>query len=81
MKILMRYFGPVRELTGKEEEELDVTEGITVAALRREIVAMYPSAGALAPSCRCAVDMRYAADDEAIPSGAEVAFIPPVAGG
>lgn len=81
MKIIIRYFGPVRELLEKEEEEMDVAEPFTVADLRREIAGRVPASETLLRSCRFAVDMRYAAENQEIPSGGEVAIIPPVAGG
>lgn len=81
MKIIIRYFGPVRELVRKEEESLELREDSTVAELRGELLRRYPATESLVRSCRFAVDMRYAAPDDTIPAGAEVAVIPPVAGG
>lgn len=81
MKILVHYFGPVREHVGSDSETWSFDDAPTVAGLREEALRRFPGLAGLLPSCRVAVDMTYAGDDLRLNDGAEVAFIPPVAGG
>ncbi|MCB0710974.1 MAG: MoaD/ThiS family protein [Ignavibacteriae bacterium] len=81
MKINIRYFGPAREAVGIEIEEMIVSTGISVAGLRELLLEQHPHFSTLAGASRFAVNMDYALDSDIIPEGAEVAVIPPVAGG
>lgn len=81
MKINIRYFGPVREALGIELEEVTIPAGISVAGLRDLLLEQHPRFSTLAGASRFAVNMDYALDGDIIPEGAEVAVIPPVAGG
>jgi sulfur-carrier protein len=76
IKIL--YFGMLAERTGMTEETLDRTPG-TVAALCAELLLRHPLLHGL--SFRCAVDQHLVDDSCPIAPGAEVALLPPFAGG
>ncbi len=75
------YFGIARDCAECSSETLDWHEGLTVAKLWETLIALHPALGRCRPMARVAVAMRYVSDNEAIPSDAEVAIIPPVAGG
>jgi MoaE-MoaD fusion protein len=80
MAVRILYFAAAREAAGVAREELP--EGPpTVAALRAALVARHPALARLLPRCRVAVDEEFAEDDAPLPDGAEVAVVPPVAGG
>ncbi|MFM7207741.1 MAG: MoaD/ThiS family protein [Planctomycetaceae bacterium] len=55
--------------------------GGTVADVRHLVATMYPAVAPLLGRSAVAVGGRYAADDEAIRAGDDVAIIPPVSGG
>jgi molybdopterin converting factor small subunit len=55
--------------------------GGRVGDLRTAVAARAPAAAALVSRSAVVVDGRHAADDEAVPSGADVALLPPVSGG
>jgi len=72
------YFGMLAERTGAAQETLDTTP-TTVAALRDALLLRHPSLQEL--SFRFAVDQQLADEDTTIAPGAEVALLPPFAGG
>ena len=75
----IRYFGQLAEHTGRDEEPLELPGNYTVAELRAHLQQRHPAlAGAL---YRVAVGTRLATDADPVPSGAEVALLPPFAGG
>lgn len=55
--------------------------GGTVHDLRQVIAAMFPAVERLLSKSAFAIGDRYAAADEPVPVGADVAIIPPVSGG
>jgi sulfur-carrier protein len=81
VKVRLRVFAMARQVAGCDVVEIDLADGATVAALRRELVARLPQLSGLARQLTFAIDARYVADEAAIPPGSEVACIPPVSGG
>lgn len=79
--VTLLYFAAARERAGVSSEKLELPNGATVAALLDAVRQRHPTMAELLPRCRVAVDQSFAAPDTAIPEGAEVALIPPVAGG
>ena len=75
----VRYFAIAKERTGVAEESLDFTGD--VRGLVAKLVEAHPSLEDVVPACRVAVNHAFAQPDDAVPDGAEVALIPPVAGG
>ncbi len=80
MAIAILYFAGARDAAGVERETLPVAPA-TVGDLRRALVAARPALARLLPRCRIAVDQEFADDAAPLRDGAEVAVIPPVAGG
>jgi molybdopterin synthase catalytic subunit len=80
MPVRVLYFAAAREAAGASQEELPEAPS-TVRALRAALAARHPSLGRLLPRCRIAVDEEFVADDAPVPPEAEVAVVPPVAGG
>lgn len=76
----MLLFAGLRDrLGGREAIEVELPEEATVARLRDELERSHPSlAGAV---YRVALDATYAAEQEPVPAGAEIALVPPVSGG
>jgi molybdopterin synthase catalytic subunit len=79
MSIVVLYFAGARDAAGTAREVLATPA--TVGALRRALVEAHPGLGAVLARSRIAVDQEFAADDLTLRDGAEVAVIPPVAGG
>jgi len=72
-------FAAARARAGKSVLEVELPDGATVEALLKAVTAQVPSLASL--SMRVAVNQEFAQARDVIPSGAEIALIPPVAGG
>ena len=81
MRVEVRLFAVARQRAGQPTLALELPEPATVAVLKRALAQACPALAPLLPSVRIAVNSEYAAEDEPIPTGAEVAAIPPVSGG
>jgi len=81
MKVTVLYFAAARERAGVDREELRLDGPLTVAGLSKRLAERHPDLERLLPHLRVAVDQEFAGDADPVPDGAEVALIPPVAGG
>lgn len=81
MKTTVRFFAAARERAKRTTLELELPAGSTVAHLTTALLAQIPELAPLLPKLRIAVAEEFAGPDDVIPEGAEVALIPPVAGG
>ena len=83
MRITVRYFASLREALGASES-LDVSPGITLGALRDQLISRdeaHARALARGRAVRCSLNQVMSDEASAIGDGAEVAFFPPVTGG
>lgn len=80
-RVQLKYFAAARERAGTAQEELELPPGTSVAALIALLQARHPALAPLIPHLRVAVNQQFAAPGDLVPEGAEVALIPPVAGG
>jgi len=80
LSLTVLYFAAARERAGTAREQVDSAPA-TVGALLEVLTARHPSLGPLLPHLRVAVNRELAAPADALPANAEVALIPPVAGG
>jgi molybdopterin synthase catalytic subunit len=78
--ITVLYFAAAREATGRTSEQVSPAPE-SVGALRRLLAERHPSLVRILPRCRIAVDQEFTPDEAPVRDGAEVALIPPVAGG
>ena len=78
MKINIKYFGMIAETTGKNEEALEVNEGISARELKARQIKTYQIADP--ESVQLAVNHNLNTEVE-LKEGDEVAFLPPFAGG
>jgi molybdopterin synthase catalytic subunit len=75
------FFAAYRELVGTAALSVEVREGATVADLVSELRSRGAPFDGLPTEPAIAVNRTYAFMDELLTPDAEVAFIPPVAGG
>jgi molybdopterin synthase catalytic subunit len=80
MAVQILYFAAARDAARVARDAIDPPPE-TVGALRARLAELRPGLAAVLPRCRLAVDRAFADDDAPLPDGAEVAVIPPVAGG
>ena len=81
----LRYFAWVRERVGRDEEELDLPDGIAdVAGLMAWLAGRdegYAAAFAEPDVIRAALDQTHVDHDAPLAGAGEVAFFPPMTGG
>jgi molybdopterin synthase catalytic subunit len=77
----VRYFAAARDAAGIDDEAIDVADRCTVADVRALLLRRRPALARVLRQSRLAVDQRFVADDDVVAPDAEVAVIPPVAGG
>lgn len=81
MTVPVRLFARARELAGTDVAHVDFAATATVAEIRNGLAARYPEAAGLIACSAMAVNGEYAAEDQPVADGDEVALIPPVSGG
>ena len=82
MKINLLFFATLRSLTGLKSMELELPPDTRVADLKLVVADRFPQvAPALVQTVLVSVNREYAADDQLLSDGAEVALFPPVSGG
>lgn len=82
MRLRVLYFAAVRDLVAREEEVLDLPDGVrTVGDFAAWIASHHAALGGRMGSVRIARNEVFARTDEALAPGDVLALIPPVAGG
>ena len=81
MHLRILYFAAARERAGCPEETLELSGAPSVRDVLAELVRRHPGLERVSPHLRVAVDQTFAGLDQPVPDGAELALIPPVAGG
>lgn len=81
MKIRLRYFASLREVTGQSEETITLADGADVAAVRTHLAQHYPRLQPLLERCAYAVNRSYVPTDTVLKENDELVFIPPMGGG
>ena len=77
------YFGRLSDVTGTDEEVLDIPEDVSTAgALRHWLDLRFDANGALLePTVRIAINSEISFDETSLNNASEIAFMPPVGGG
>jgi molybdopterin converting factor subunit 1 len=81
MRVTVRLFARLRELTGAGELVRDVPAPATVQTIWRSLAADFPAIAEYERSMSVAVNADYARMSAVVNDGDEVAFLPPVSGG
>lgn len=81
MSVRVLAFAGARDALGAPELALTLAEPITARALLDQLCRDHPRLAPYASSLRLAINGTYAAWDDPVHDGDEVAIIPPVAGG
>lgn len=77
----MVLFARPREVMGASHLELEVAEHSTPESVFEELSVREPKLAAMRSVLRCAIDQEYSTWDAVLHDGAELALIPPTAGG
>ncbi|HXT19242.1 MAG TPA: molybdenum cofactor biosynthesis protein MoaE [Thermoanaerobaculia bacterium] len=81
MRVHILAFASAADALGRDEQELEVDDGTTVAALCELLAARHPGLQPLLGRLAWAVDGEVVRGDAPLRDGAEVALLPPVSGG
>ncbi len=79
MRVTIHYFASLRDRTGRDSEELEVEQGLTLRELYHQLFP--PDAVPAPPPVLYVQDEDYVTGETPLRDGAEVAFIPPLGGG
>jgi molybdopterin converting factor subunit 1 len=81
MRHRVRLFARAKDLAGVDEVSVELPEGATVADLRGQLAGRFPVLAGLLERSALAVNDEFAEDARTLPSGCEIALLPPVSGG
>jgi molybdopterin synthase catalytic subunit len=81
MQIKILYFATLRDRAGVKEEEINLSDGATVAELKAFLTDLHPDLAEGLPSAVVAVNREFAFAEELLQAGDEVGIFPPVSGG
>lgn len=83
MKIKVEYYGILRDVCGRQAEELELDEHgtVTVAQALSQLIARHPGLDPHRRYMACALDAELGTDDSVLHDGATLALLPPVSGG
>ena len=79
MRVL--FFGMVKELAGKSEDEVNLRDGASVRDVLQHYEDRLPQLKGLRSSLALAVNQQYASPDTVLKPDDEIAVLPPVSGG
>jgi molybdopterin synthase catalytic subunit len=81
MKVNVLFFGVTHDLTGCAQEQVDIPEGESLEALRRQYETRFPRLASVGSALVLAINQEIASGSTLLRDGDEVAFMPPVSGG
>lgn len=79
--VTVRFFAAARERARTGSHQVQLPAPATVQQVLDEVVRAFPALAELLPRVRVALDQEFAEPGDAVRTGAELALIPPVAGG
>jgi molybdopterin converting factor subunit 1 len=80
-KVKIFFFATLRDYVGSKSLELEIPIGTTINGLTDLLVTAYPQLEKVKDSMMAAINREYAANEQVIPEGVEIALFPPVSGG
>ncbi|MCB9833623.1 MAG: MoaD/ThiS family protein [Planctomycetes bacterium] len=81
MKLRLRFFGRLTEIMSPEPQDFELAGAADLMGLKAALLARHPGLGNALERCMIAVNTEFAAPDQVLADGDEVAFLPPVSGG
>src|ERR1039457_2562275 len=81
MHVRVLFFGRLKDIVGKSEEDADLSDGARVEDLFARYGRSFPELAKFRPSVVASVNQEFAEWRAALAPGDEVAFLPPVSGG
>jgi molybdopterin synthase catalytic subunit len=81
LRVKVLFFGVLREITGRAEDELELAHDARLADVFEHYAAAHPKLREMERSILLARNQRFAAPSEPVAAGDEIALLPPVSGG
>src|SRR5712692_6740336 len=81
MRVHVLFFGRLKEIVGRAEEEAELSEGARVEDLFARYGNRFPELAQFRPSVAASINQEFAEWRATLSAGDEVAFLPPVSGG
>jgi molybdopterin converting factor subunit 1 len=81
MRVRVLFFGQLKEIVGRAEDEAELSEGARVEDLFARYGNRFPKLAEFRPSLIASVNQEFADWRSPLAGGDEVAFLPPVSGG
>ena len=81
MRVRVLFFGRLKDIVGRAEEQAELSEGARVEDLFERYGRNFPELSKFRPSVAASVNQEFAEWRAPLASGDEVAFLPPVSGG
>ena len=81
MRVRVLFFGRLKDIVGKGEEQAELSEGARVEDLFERYGRSFPELAKFRASIAASVNQEFAEWRAPLASGDEVAFLPPVSGG
>jgi MoaE-MoaD fusion protein len=81
MRVRVLFFGRLKDIVGRSEEDAEVSEGARVEDLFARYGRSFPELAQFRPSVVASVNQEFSEWRATLASGDEVAFLPPVSGG
>jgi molybdopterin converting factor small subunit len=81
VKVRVQFFSRLRDLTGKSEIDLELSEGTTVAGLLDKIYSNTPALREWDKSILVAAGVEFVGRDNVVNPDDEISVMPPVQGG
>jgi molybdopterin converting factor subunit 1 len=80
-RVNVLFFGRVRELTGLQQECVELPAGATLSDLFDRYATRFPRLAEFRASLVASRNQEFAAWDTLLSAGDDIAFLPPVSGG
>jgi molybdopterin converting factor subunit 1 len=81
MRVRVLFFGRLKEIVGREQEDAEISDGTRVSDLFERYGKQFPKLAEFRDSIAASRNQEYCDWKTALASGDEVAFLPPVSGG
>jgi molybdopterin synthase catalytic subunit len=81
MRVTVLFFGMLKDLVGRSQEELELTEGARLETVFDHYASQFPKLREMAGSVVIARNQEFADPETPVGEGDEVALMPPVSGG
>ena len=81
MRVRVLFFGMLKDMVGRAEEETEIAAGTDLAGVFAAYAARFPAVDALRGKIVMARNREFASPSARLGEGDEIAFLPPVSGG